>query len=181
MRPYFRIIIGLFIIWFSFKAIEQAYSPIDAGILSEFQYIPFVILIIATIVAILLDTNYFKSTHNIYQYTLSFVGVVLCAIVIFKFMQNSSIDNSKTVLQVSNLPGATNVLNFEFKNNGKFRLTEYERLGQTIYYGKYSRRQDTISILSSNYNGHVQLPQTGIIKSDTVYWRNFDVMLVDKK
>jgi hypothetical protein len=181
MRPYFRILIGLFISWFGFKAVRQACSPIDAGLFSEFQYLPFILLIIATIIALVLDTKYFELDRKIYQYSLGFVGVVLCAIVIFKFIQNSSIDKSRTVLQVSNLPGATNVLNVEFKINGKFRLTEYERLGQTIYYGKYSRQQDTIKILSSNYNGHVQLPQTGIIQSDTVYWSNFDVMLVDKK
>ncbi|MBO9684392.1 MAG: hypothetical protein J7502_17285 [Flavisolibacter sp.] len=55
-------------------------------------------------------------------------------------------------------------------------------LGQTIYYGKYSRQKDTINILSSNYNGYAkQLPQTGLIHSDTVYWSGFDVMLVDRK
>jgi hypothetical protein len=182
MRPYFRIIIGLFIAWFGFKAVRQAYSSIDVGLLSEFQYFPFILLIIATIIALALDTKYFELDRKIYQYSLSFVGVILSAIVISKFIQNSSTDNSKTVLQISNLPGATNVLNFEFKENGKFRLTGYNKLGQTIYHGKYSRNRDTINIISSNYSGYAkQLPQTGLIQNDTVYWSGFDIMLVDKK
>jgi len=96
--------------------------------------------------------------------------------------QLNSIDKSKTVLQISNLPGATNVLTFEFKTNNKFRLTEYNRLGQTVYHGKYDKRNDTLYILESNYNSLVKkLPITGVIKLDTVFWVKLDTMIVDKK
>ena len=182
MRSYFRIIIALSIIWVGFEAIRQASGPLDAGLVSEFQYFPFIILMIATIIALVLETKYFKLDRKIYQYILSLIGVTLCSIVIFKLIQNRNTDNSKTILQVSNLPGANNVLNFEFKGNGRFRLTEYDRLGQTIYYGSYSKRKDTLNILRSNYNSHAKrLPQKGTIQSDTVYWNNFDIMLVGKE
>ena len=112
----------------------------------------------------------------------SFIGLILCGIVTFKIIQQKSIDNSETVLQVSNLPGATDVLTFEFKTNKKFKLTEYDRFGQTVYYGKYDKLNDTIFIGENNYNSYVKkLPKTGTIKADTVYWSKFDTMLIDKK
>ena len=181
MRTYFRIIIRLLIIWFGFKALRQAYGPIEAGLLTEFQYLPFIFLVISTILAIVVDIKYFELNKKIYQFCLSLIGVTLCTVVVLKFTRNNSIDNSKTVLRVSHLPRATNLLSFPFKDNGKFRLTGYDRLGQTIYYGNYSRRQDTINILSSNYNGDILLPLIGLIQRDTLYWRDFDVMLIKKK
>ena len=182
MKPYVRILIGMLIVLLGSYAIKQAYGPIDAGILSEFQYAPFVFLIIATIIAFISDTKQFEKSRKAYQYTPSFIGVVFCVIVIFKFVHNNSINNSKTLLRVSNLPGATNVLNFQFKENGNFRLAEYDLLGHTIFYGKYYRNKDTLNIVSSNYNGYAhRLPKTGIIQKDTVYWNKFDTMLVDRK
>ena len=182
MRPYFRIAIELIIIWLGIKAVRQAFAGYDLGLFHQFQYIPFVLLIIFTIAALLLDTTYYKLDNKVYQYGVSFIGLVFCTIVIFKIIQHNSVDNSKTILQVSNLPGATNVLTFEFKNNNRFRLTEYDKLGQTVYYGKYDKQNDTLNILEDNYNGYAkELPKTGVIKSDTVFWTKFDTMLVDKK
>jgi hypothetical protein len=182
MRPYFRIAIGLIILWLGIKAIRQVLGGYDLGLFHQFQYIPFALLIIFTIAALLLDTTYYKLDKRLYHYLTSFFGLTLCAIVIFKIVQNNSVDNSETVLQVSNLPGATNVLIFEFKNNNKFRLTEYDRLRQTVYYGRYNKQNDTLFLRDNNYNGYVkQLPKTGTIKADTVLWTNFDTMLIDKK
>lgn len=182
MRPYFRIAIGLIIIWFGIKAIRQAFGGYDLGLFYQFQYIPFGLLIIFTFAALLFDTTYYKFDKRLYQYVTSFIGLTLCGIVTFKIIQRNSVDNSETVLQVSNLPGATNVLTFEFKTNKKFRLTEYDKLGQTVYYGKYDKLNDTIFIRDNNYNGYVkELPKTATIRADTVYWTRFDTMLIDKK
>ena len=182
MRPYIRILVGLLIILLGIIAIRQVYGAIDAGLLSTFQYAPFIFLIIATIIALILDTKRFGNSRKAYHYIISLVGVAFCAIVVFRLIHNNSIDNSKTLLQVSNLPSATNVLNFEFKDNGNFRLTEYDLLGHKIFYGKYSRSKDTLNILSSNYNGYAEsLPQIGFIQNGIVYWNDFDTMLVDKK
>ena len=182
MRLYFRIAIGLIIIWFGIKAIRQAFDGYELGLFHQFQYIPFALLIIFTLAVLHLDTTYYKLDNRLYQYVTSFVGLTLCGIVIFKIIQRNSVDNSETVLQVSSLPGAKNVLNFEFKTNSKFRLTEFDRLGQTVYYGKYDKFNDKLFIRDNNYNGYLkELPKTGTIKSDTVYWTKFDTMLIDKK
>jgi hypothetical protein len=182
MRPYFRIIIGLIIIWLGIKSVRQVFGGYDLGLFHQFQYIPFAFLIIFTIATFLLDTTYYKLNKIIYQYAVSFIGLAFIAIVIFIIIQHNSVDNSKTVLQVSNLPGATNVLTFEFKNNNRFRVIEFDRSRQTVYYGKYDKQNDTLNILETNYTGYVkELPKTGVITADTVFWNKFDKMLVDKK
>lgn len=80
-----------------------------------------------------------------------------------------------------NLPGATNVLQFEFKSNNRFRLNEYDTLGETHFYGRYEKQQNNIFILESNYNGYAKkLPVSRVIIADTVYWNKFDTMLVDR-
>lgn len=181
MKSYFRILVGVLIVWCGIYAVKQAFEGYDLGLMSEFQYIPFVLLIILTVVALRLDASFYKVDKKIYQYAVSFIGFSFFAIVIVKTIQNIAIDNSKTVLKISNLPGATNVLTFDFKDNGKFRLTEFDMLGRTIYYGNYLRSNDTIKVYSSNYNGYAKkLPKIGMIKGDTAYWNNFDTMLVDK-
>lgn len=182
MGQFLRILIGLFIVWFGFKAISQAYSPIQSGLFSELEHVSFVILIIATIVALFLDTKYFKSNKKIHQYIISFIGLTFCGVVTFKFLHNKKIDNSKTVMHISNLPGAANVLSFDFKNNGNFQLTKYDKLGQTIYYGKYLKVNDTINIINTdNETGINNFPKWGFIENDTMYWYGFDEMVVDKQ
>jgi len=182
MRQFLRILIGVLIIWFGFKSISQAYAPIQSGLFSQLQYVPFVILIIATIVALLLDNKYFKTNHKLYQYIISFIGLTFCGIVTFKFVHNNNIDNSKTLMHISNLPGASNVLRFDFKDNGNFRMTKFDKLGQTIYYGKYLKVNDTINIISTNNKVEIHnFPQWGFIENDTMYWYGFDEMIVDKQ
>jgi hypothetical protein len=180
MKPYFRVIILALLIFFGFLAVRQAYGTIDEGIFSGFQYTPFVFLIVTGSTALLLDIKYFWIDKKPSQFISSFVGLVLLTIVISRFNHNKSIDNSKTILLVLNLPQSSNGLRFEFKEKGNFRLTEYDLLGQTISYGSYSRNKDTINILNSNYNGYATpLPKSGIVSSDTIYWKGFDTMLVE--
>jgi hypothetical protein len=182
MRTFLRILIGLIIIWFGARAISQAFAPIQSGLFSELQYVSFAILIIATIVALVLDTKRFKANHKFYQLITSFIGLALCGVVTFKFIYNSNIDNSKTLIGVSNLPGATNDLSFDFKENGNFRLTKYDKFGETIYYGKYLKVNDTINIISTNNEVDIDnFPKWGFIENDTMYWYGFDNMVVDKK
>ena len=182
MRPYFRIFLALIIIWLGYKAVQQEFGGYDLGLFHQIHYIFFALLIIFTIATLLLDTSYYKLDKNIIQFSVSFIGLTFCAIVTFKILQRISIDNSKTVLKVSNKAGATNVMTFEFKNNKYFRLTEYKRHGQTVYYGKYSKVNDSLTILKTNYTGLTkELPRIGVIRNDTVFWNKFDTMLVDIK
>ncbi len=92
------------------------------------------------------------------------------------------IDSSKTVLLVTNMADAENVMVFNFKETGKFSVADIDMLGSTVYYGSYRRTQDTIEIIKSNYKGTAsRFPQSGVIVNDTVYWEDFDTMLIEKK
>jgi hypothetical protein len=181
MRLSFRIFIALIIIWLGYKAVRQEFGGYELGLFHQIHYLFFALLAIFTIASLLLDTSYYKLDRNIIQYSVSFIGVTFCVIVIYKFLQHNSIDNAKTILKVSNMAGATNVMTFEFKDNKHFRLTENNKLGQTVYYGKYSKRNDSLQILKSNYHGLAkELPGVGIIKGDTIFWNGFDAMKVDE-
>jgi hypothetical protein len=91
------------------------------------------------------------------------------------------IDNSTTILSVTNMAGANNVITFDFKENDHFVLTEYNLFSKVLYYGEYNKIGDSIEVLNSNYEGTIkELPKTGIIKNDTVYWNKFDTMIIDK-
>lgn len=177
----FRIVIALVTIWLGFKAIQEVFNGLEDTIFSP-EYLPFSLLMIFTLGAFLTDRYHYNYDKKLYQYSSSFIGFIFCGFVLVKLIQFKYIDYSKTVLKVSNLPGATNVLHFEFKNNNRFSVTEYDLLGSTAFYGRYEKQHDTLYIGTNNYNGSAQkLPVTGVIKADTVYWNKFDTMVVDRR
>jgi len=182
MTQYIRVFIILLTIALGIIVVRQEFGPYELGFLSEFNYIPFLLLAILTITSLLVDTAYFKRFKNPYHYLNSAIGLTFCLLALFKITQRHLIDNSKTILEVTNMPGATNVLRFEFKDTNRFRLTESDLFGQTIFYGRYTKQVDTLKITESNYNGQaIELPKTGLIKIDTVFWNKFDTMLVRKE
>ena len=80
------------------------------------------------------------------------------------------------------MPKARNVWTFDFKKTGRFKLTDYNLFGQTLYYGWYTTDGNNITIKKSNYDGEENnFPKEGIIKGDTVFWRGADTMLVKKQ
>ena len=182
MKPYLRIALGLIIIWLGIKTIKQAFGGYSLGLFHQLQFIPFGLLLIFTIAAFLLDTSYYKIDKRQNQYVTSILGVILCSIVIIKIIHRNFVDKSETILQVSSLPGATNALNFEFKTKRYFRLTDHNRHGETVYYGKYEKLCDTLFISDNNYNGYIkELPKIGTIIADTVYWTKFGKMIINPK
>jgi hypothetical protein len=181
LKKVFRIILALLILFVGFRAIKKEFGGNDLGLFYEFNYIPFALLILFTFAALLLDFSFYKIDKIRLHFATSFFGLFLCCIILFKINQRKSIDNLKTLLQVSNKPGSDNVLTFEFKEKGIFILTEIEMLGQTVFYGKYNKKNDTLLLTENNYDGKIKnIPTVGIIKADTVYWNKFDTMLVMK-
>lgn len=167
-------------IWLGFKAVQEVFNGLEYTIF-PIEYLPLTLLMIFTLGAFLIDRYHYKYDRKLYQYATSSVGLLFCGFVLFKLIQFKFIDSSTTVLQVSNLPGATNVLKFEFKNNNRFRLEEFDMLGHTVFYGRYEKQQNNLFIWENNYNGHAKkLPVKGVINADTVYWNKFDTMLVRK-
>ena len=178
----FRIVIGIIIILLGITAVQQVFIGLEQGLFSAMRYIILSLLILFTYGAFRIDRYYYEPEKKLYQFITTIIGVIFCGIVFFKLIQYQVIDHSKTILQVSNLPGARNVLQFEFKSNNRFRLTEYDMLGETQFYGHYEKQQNKLFIWESNYNGYAKkLPLKGVIIADTVYWHKFDTMVVDRK
>jgi hypothetical protein len=178
----FRIVIGINIIWFGIKAVQQTFNGIEHGVFPLVENLSLSLLLIFTLGAFLTDRHHYNYGKKPYQYLTTGIAFLFCAFVFFRHIQFTYIHYSKTVSQVSNLPGATNVLKFEFKNNNLFRLEEINLLGETVFYGSYEKKQDTLFIGTNNYNGPAnKLPVAGVVKGDTVYWHKFDTMLVDRR
>ncbi|MFT3825032.1 MAG: hypothetical protein QM731_14005 [Chitinophagaceae bacterium] len=178
MRPHVRIALTLFILYFGIKAIDQTYDPYYTGLFSEFQHIPFIILLVLTTVIIFLEYFYNRSKNIIAQYLVSIAGILFCLTVCIRMSENYLIDRAPTVLKVGNLsetsdPGRI----FEFKANGKFRLEEYNMLGGTVYHGKYKRLNDTIKIINTS---NISLPLVGVIKGDTIFWDGNKAMPIER-
>lgn len=176
---YFRLVIAISLIWFGIKAVQQTFNGIEHGIFPLLENLPLVLLLIFTFGAFLTDRYHYSYDKKLYQYITTGIGFIFCGFVLFRHIQFTVIYFSKTVLQVTNLPGANNVLKFEFKKNNQFRLEEINLLGETVFYGRYEKKNDTIFIGVNNYNGPInKLPLKGVIIGDTVYWHKFDTMFV---
>jgi hypothetical protein len=181
MKSYLKISIGILNLLLGFQSIFNEYSKYDVVVFEFFNYLPFTVFVIISINIFLSEKSAFKIKRNIFQFSFSIFNLAICIVVLFAIIQRMSIDNAKTILRVSNKAGAKNVWQFDLKENSNFVLTDRNLLGHTIYHGKYLRTNDTLIILSCNYNETItQYPMIGIIKNDTVYWNQFDTMLIDK-
>jgi hypothetical protein len=177
----FRTVIALVTIWLGFKSVQEVFNGLEDGLFG-LEYMPLGFLLIFTLGAFMIDRYHYNGDKKLYQYSTSATGFIFFGFVLFKLIQFKVIDHSKTVLLVTNLPDATNVLHFDFKNNNRFTVTDFSILSCTVYYGRYEKKQNNIFILESNYNGYAKkLPVMGVIKADTVYWNKFDTMLVYRR
>jgi hypothetical protein len=176
-----RILSLLLISWCGYGAIQQELYANEIGVLQGFNHVPFVLLIVLTVLAIIFESRKYIRDRKWFSFSSSIIGFLFCSYIISKLISFSRIKNKKTVLIVSNMAGATNVMRFEFKEGKKFRLVETQILDQIICYGNYKRESNNITILKSNYsNKEKKLPKFGTIKNDTVFWENFEAMLVEK-
>jgi amino acid transporter len=181
MKSVLRIIILIVIITSGCQSIIQLRGGYEIDIFEFLQYIAYILLLISTIAAIFIDRSYYRVVKKPTQYIVSFIGVLFVVFVAFKMISRKIIDRSSTVLSVTNMAGANNVLTFDFKEDNNLVLTEYNLFGSVVYYGKYNKVGDSLNILGYNYDGGIEkLPKYGLIKNDTVYWNNFDTMVIDK-
>lgn len=180
MKIAIRLFIGTLVLIFGVISINISFVPESLGLFYELSYVPFILVIILTVLSFTLDKSFFSLDKKYYQFIISVIGFLFCITVTVRYLYIQSIDKSQTTAEIENKAGANNVWDFEFKKNGKFRLIEDSRLGETIFRGTYIKTHDTIEILHSNYNGLSKFPKTGIIRSDTMFWQNSDTMFVRK-
>ena len=181
MRQSFRIIILVLLLFFGYRAIANAFGTQRVGVLSEFDYIPVLLITFLTIASFVIEWRNFRVEKRFTQLSVGFIGIVFICIVSGKLLQYHVIKNKETIFLVSNKAGANNVLTYDFKRGGWFVLTEYDLFGHDEYMGQYEKERDTIRIFSSNYRGSLRLPNTGMIIKDTMFWNDFDTMVLEKK
>ena len=161
---------------FGVTAINFEFGRQELGLFDELKQIPFVILCILTILLAIVDYKSFRTRKTFLNFLPTFLAVLFLGMTIYKKI----INNKRTVLKVVNQSGAKNVLEFDFKKNNNYVLTEVNLLGQDVYYGKYKRNGDTIYLLTNSYNDEIKtMPKFGIISHDTLFWYMFDTMLIE--
>lgn len=180
MRP-LTIFLLILLALFGFFAVANELTP-RQSIFDEFNNLVLSCLVILTLITFFIGLRRFRADKKIKHFAITvLLGLIICLFIIAKVYEHKSIDEEKIIFKAVNLAGAENVLRFEFKKGNRFRLVEYSPLNQTIYYGNYKPEKDAIHIISSNYDGYISnFPTTGHIKSDTLFWSNFDTMLIEK-
>lgn len=174
MKLLLRLLLFLCLVYFGYRAVNAEFEGDYHGVFSFFDHFHLVLLIIFTIAAFIVDFVNFRERRQWYQLAYSFVGIVMCVFIFSKKMNKYSIARADTLFIVKNKSGARYVMQFEFKENN-FRMTEYDLFGHTVYYGKYKRENDRLTIISSNYKG-TPFPKTGVIRDSLVYWDEFETM-----
>jgi hypothetical protein len=170
-----RLLFCICLIFFGYKAIAAEFGGDYQGIFAFYDAIPFILLIVATIAIFAIDFTQYREYSRWYQFASTFIGAVMCLIVVGRIIYKNSIANDETLFTVRNQAGAQYVMEFEFKEKNNFRVRETDMFGNTTYYGKYSRNSNRITILRSNYHGE-SFPKTGVIKDSLVYWEGFETM-----
>ncbi|MBS1744799.1 MAG: hypothetical protein JST21_01375 [Bacteroidetes bacterium] len=182
MRTFLRIILIILTLCFGIAAINLEFGRQELGLFDELKQIPFVILCILTILLTIVDYKSFRTTKTFLNFLPTFLAVLFLGVTIYKKIIRNNINNERTVLKVVNQAGAKNVLEFDFKKDNNYVLTEFNLLGRDVYYGKYKRNSDTVYLLTNSYDGKINtMPKFGIISHDTLFWYKFDTMLIEKQ
>lgn len=181
MKP-LTIFLLILLALFGYIAVADVLTPEKTGLFEEFNNLALSFLVILTLITFFIGLRRFKADKKIKHFAITALpGLIICLFIVIKVCEYKSIDQKKTIFKVVNMAGANNVLQFEFKTNNYFRLAEQSMLDQTIYYGTYKLERNLIQITSSNTGDDIpNFPNSGRIKSDTLFWSNFDTMLIEK-
>jgi hypothetical protein len=119
---------------------------------------------------------YYRKEKKIGQFAVTGVSILAFILMLLPIARQEWTDSSATVLEVNK-----GWMSFEFKENNKFKLVKGEGLSAVVYYGEYSRIDDTIHIHKSNYDGDVKdLPLKIVIENGFVIWNNLDTVKISR-
>lgn len=182
MTTTIRTLLIILLIVFGIASVNHEFGRQELGLFDEIKQIPFIALCILTILLAILDYKFFKTSKTFLNFLPTLLAVLFLSVTVYKKIIRSNIDNERTFLKIVNQAGAKNVLEFDFKKNNNYVLTEFNLLGRDVYYGKYKRNSDTIYLLTNSYDGEIKtMPKFGIISHDTLFWYRFDTMLIEKQ
>jgi hypothetical protein len=146
---------------------------------SYFKYLGF----FGCYIIITMKTFFGKEETDVKYYYIPFIIISIVSIIIaFQLKRICQIDKGENVLIIEHIAGSDHVLTLELKSDGYFKLKEHSMFGPDIYYGEYYLHGSTIKLIGGN---HEESPFPyyceGTIKNDTVFWKDFDTMVVTYK
>jgi len=168
-------------LWCGSQIIYSNTQGIWEGPLYFFSFFKYYIFLGVFIFSLITELTKFQETKNWKNFVITPIGLVFFVIISFQLYSIVNINNSKTILEITHIPEANNVLTIELKENDNFIITEHSMLGPTIFYGTYSFKNNVIQLLTGNHKDCV-IPYSAIrkLEKDTVYWQNFDTMIIEK-
>ncbi|MGG9960441.1 hypothetical protein [Ferruginibacter sp. SUN106] len=182
MKIFIRILLLLLVIFLGVIGIILEFGGNEIGFMSYFKYLSALCLLSIGIITFFVEWNNYRKNKKLLEFSVTCIALLFCSVIFYAIAKRSFIENTTVFTKVSNLPAAKNRMTFEFREYHNLKLIEYSGSILTVYYGKYKRNGDTISIKESNYDGYVKkLPAFGVIRNDTMFWNKFDTMLVDKR
>ncbi len=177
MKITIRNLLPVLILILGFFAIKKEFRATDTGLFYQLNYIPFGLLILFTLIAISLDKLFYKAYRTKKQFITSTIGILLCCIVVYKIYQRHTIDKSNTLYTFSTKTTLNEYWEIQLKENEKMVLANIDMLGQTLYYGKYTQKGDTITLTDIMKNRYLkQTPVTGIIHQNKIYFKGLDTL-----
>jgi len=176
-----RIIVLIFLLLGGYRAITHAYGVQREGLLSAYDYLPFISVIFLTILSLCLEWGRFRKHKRSGQLLISLIGMVLVIFVTFRYWQFHHIKSRQSILVLSSQAQASPVLRYDFKKGESFVLTVYDILGRDQYTGKYAQTGDSIRILGANHSHSLRLPEQGMLARDTMWWDGFEPMIVEHR
>jgi hypothetical protein len=180
MKISVRILLLLLIILFGTIAIKIEFGPYRIEFFGELKYLASLSLFICSLLAFLIDWNQYRKNRQLKEVTVTCIALLFIAIIFYRYLQRTWIENQPTIVKLATLKNNGHPLIFEFKKGGNFKLHEKDGANIIIYYGRYKKTGNEISITSSNYHGQwYHLPKKGDIKNDTMYWNTSDTMVVE--
>ena len=109
MKIAIRLFIGTLVLIFGVISINISFAPESLGLFYELSYVPFILVIILTVLSFTLDKSFFSLDKKYYQFIISVIGFLFCITVTVRYLYIQSIDKSQTTAEIENKAGTNNV------------------------------------------------------------------------
>lgn len=177
MKTPFRILLLILILLVGYFAVHKEFNGNETGLFYEFNYIPFVLLIFLTIAALISDISFYKQHKSKAQFISLAIGCLLCCTIVFKINKRHKIDNSKLLYTFNGNPYAEDFLSIDLLENNNFKLNNIDLFNHIVYYGTYTKKGDTITLIDVMNNPYLkQIPATGIIQQNKIHFKGLDTL-----
>ena len=178
---FFRFILLALILYFGVTALKIEFSVLQVGMFDVFDDLPFTALALLTTCVAFIDAKRFSENRKWYQFVSSIVGIVFVGIILKGKIERYVTNTSPVVIIMHHIPGNFPVYTLELKKNGHFKLYNTDMFVESIYYGDYDRKGDSLHLVRYSYEDENKLPRIGFIRGDTVDWNDSIKLTIAEK